>query len=281
MGTRLALTYERRSMSLAGQHHALVEGSAFAATLKQSCEILIHSPHKSSCFRQDFWNGTSVISNLPGDGCLGLDANSVLRFILTFGPDSSCDDTAFQPCSALNSGKTTGQAVDVGRYPGDVYQGSSPWYYPTKLAAAEQSYDALYQWKNQGSLAIHHTDQSSISFWNLSSSAKFGNCVSFSSTYSSIASAIKAYADDFTQLWSNTRPTVLPWQSSAVGHRYRTLSPRSHMVLSFFLTAAARRDGTVSASFGGWAAKPTKSHPSAKAALFLGLTQPRHFRRGD
>lgn len=133
--------------TVAAQHRALVEGSAFAKSLGQSCDICDSQAPQVLCFLQDFWNGTSVISNLASDGRSGLDANSVLSSIQTFDPSSSCDDTTFQPCSAralsnhklyvdsfrsiydVNSGKKSGEAVAVGRYPEDVYQGGNPWYF--------------------------------------------------------------------------------------------------------------------------------------------------------
>lgn len=132
--------------TIAAQHRALVEGSTFAATLGQSCDFCDSQAPQILCFLQEFWNGTSVISNLASNGRSGLDANSVLSSIQTFDPNSSCDDTTFQPCSAralsnhklyvdsfrsiygLNSAKASGQAVAVGRYPEDVYQGGNPWY---------------------------------------------------------------------------------------------------------------------------------------------------------
>jgi glucoamylase len=132
--------------TVAAQHRALVEGSAFAKSLGQSCKICDSQAPQVLCFLQSFWNGTSVISNLASNGRSGLDANSVLSSIQTFDPESPCDDTTFQPCSAralsnhklyvdsfrsiygVNSGKTAGEAVAVGRYPEDVYQGGNPWY---------------------------------------------------------------------------------------------------------------------------------------------------------
>ncbi|KAJ5126576.1 glycosyl hydrolase family 15 [Penicillium atrosanguineum] len=252
--------------TVAAQHRALVEGSAFATTLGQSCDICDSQAPQILCFLQGFWNGTSAISNLPSDNRSGLDANSVLSSIQTFDPNSSCDDTTFQPCSAralsnhklyvdsfraiygVNSGKPTGQAVAVGRYPEDTYQGGNPWYLTT-LAAAEQLYDALYQWKKQGSLAI--TQTSLPFFQDLVPSATLGNYSSSSSTYSSITSAVKTYADGFysiVQQYTPNNGSLAEQFSRDTG----TALSAGDLTWSYaaFLTAAARRSEIVPPSWG-------------------------------
>lgn len=129
----------------AAQHRALVEGSAFAQALGESSDSYDSQAPQVLCFLQDYWNGTSIISNLVDNGRSGLDANSVLSSIQTFDPEATCDDVTFQPCSAralsnhkifvdsfrslynINSGTSAGSAVAVGRYSEDVYQGGNPW----------------------------------------------------------------------------------------------------------------------------------------------------------
>jgi len=133
--------------TVAAQHRALVEGSAFAAALGQSCDGCDSQAPQILCFLQDFWNGTAVISNLAAnDGRSGLDANSLLSSIHTFDPAARCDDTTFQPCSEralsnhklvidsfrslyrVNSGKSAGSAIAIGRYAEDTYEGGNPWW---------------------------------------------------------------------------------------------------------------------------------------------------------
>lgn len=132
--------------TIAAQHRALVEGSAFAKALGETCEGCDSQAPQVLCFLQSFWNGKAVVSNLGSSGRTGLDANSVLASIGNFDPKGTCDDITFQPCSAralsnhklyvdsfrsiydVNSGKKAGSAVAVGRYAEDTYQGGNPWY---------------------------------------------------------------------------------------------------------------------------------------------------------
>lgn len=135
--------------TIAAQHRALVEGSAFAKSLDESCDGCDSQAPQVLCFLQDFWNGASIIANLANDGRSGLDANSLISTIQAFDPEAACDDTTFQPCSeralsnhkivvdsfrsiyTVNSGKSAGSAVAIGRYPEDTYQGGNPWYVGT------------------------------------------------------------------------------------------------------------------------------------------------------
>lgn len=147
-----------------------------------------------------------------GGGRSGKDANTVLASIHTFDPTAGCDDTTFQPCSpralanhkvytdsfrsvySINSGIAQGKAVAVGRYPEDSYYNGNPWFLTT-LAAAEQLYDAIYQWQKVGSITI--TDVSLAFFKDVYSSAAVGTYASSTSTFSSIVSAVKTYADGY------------------------------------------------------------------------------------
>jgi glucoamylase len=131
--------------TIAAQHRALVEGTAFAKSLGEACDGCDSQAPQLLCFLQDFWNGSAVISNLANNGRSGLDVNSILSSIQTFDPSATCDDSTFQPCSArallahkavvdsfrsiykVNSGKEAGSAVAIGRYPEDTYQGGNPW----------------------------------------------------------------------------------------------------------------------------------------------------------
>ncbi|KAJ5232811.1 Glycoside hydrolase family 13 [Penicillium chermesinum] len=272
--------------TIAAQHRALVEGSAFARTLGQSSDSYDSQAPQVLCFLQDFWNGTAVISNLAKNGRSGLDANSLISSIQTFDPKAACDDATFQPCSAralsnhkmvvdsfrsiynINSGKSVGDAVAIGRYAEDTYQGGNPWYLTT-LAAAEQLYDALYQWGQQGSLAI---TQASLPFFQaLDSSAVVGNYSSSSSTYSSLTGAIKTYADGFVSVVQQYTPSngSLPEQFTRDNG---TPTSAGDLTWSYaaFLTAASRRDGSVPASWGASSANevPTQCHGSSATGSY-------------
>jgi glucoamylase len=127
------------------QHKALVEGKSFAIALGKTCTACTVAP-QILCHLQEFWNGTSVISNWPTNGRSGIDINSVITSITTFDPAATCDDLTFQPCSArallnhkilidgfrsiygVNKGRTTGKPAAVGRYTEDIFMGGNPWY---------------------------------------------------------------------------------------------------------------------------------------------------------
>ena len=160
---------------------------------------------------QSYWTGSFVLANFGG-GRSGKDANSILGSIHTFDPSADCNDATFQPCSAralanhkvvtdsfrsiydVNNGISQGQAVAVGRYPEDVYQGGNPWYLCT-MAAAELLYDALYQWERIGSLSI--SDISLDFFRDIYSASAVGEYESSSSVYKDVTAAVRAYADGF------------------------------------------------------------------------------------
>ncbi|KAH8702377.1 putative glycosyl hydrolase, family 15 [Talaromyces proteolyticus] len=252
--------------TIASQHKSLVAGNAFATSLGETCDGCVSQAPQILCFLQDFWNGSSVISNLANNGRSGLDANSILGSIHTFDPDAACDDTTFQPCSSralsnhkavvdsfrsiytINSGLAAGTAAAVGRYPEDSYQGGNPWYLNT-LAAAEQLYDALYQWDNIGSLAI--TSTSLPFFTDLVSTAAVGNYSSSSATYESITSAVKTYADGFVSVVQKYTPSNGSLAEQFSRDDGTPLSARD-LTWSYasFLTAVARRNGTVPESWG-------------------------------
>ncbi|CAL5871099.1 uncharacterized protein PFLUO_LOCUS5345 [Penicillium psychrofluorescens] len=252
--------------TIAVQHRSLVSGSTFAQSLGESCTGCDSQAPQVLCFLQDFWNGSSVISNLANDGRSGLDANSLLGSIHTFDPNAQCDDTTFQPCSSralsnhklvvdsfrsiytINSGKEASEAVAVGRYPEDSYMGGNPWYLNT-MAAAELLYDALYQWNKQGSLSV--TQISLPFFQSLVSSAAAGNYSSSSATYSSLTGAVKTYADGFMSIVEQYTPSNGS-MSEQFSRDDGTPLSASDLTWSYaaFMTAVARRNGTMPGTWG-------------------------------
>lgn len=160
---------------------------------------------------QSYWAGSFILANFGADRS-GKDANTILASVHTFDPSAGCDDVTFQPCSSralanhkavtdsfrsiydVNSGIPQGEALAVGRYQEDVYQGGNPWYLCT-LAAAEQLYDALYQWDRLGSLSI--TETSLPFFKDLYPSAEVGDYESSSAVYKDITTAVRTYADGY------------------------------------------------------------------------------------
>ncbi|KAJ5691682.1 hypothetical protein N7488_012417 [Penicillium malachiteum] len=200
--------------TIAVQHRALVQGSTFAASVGSSCSYCDSQAPQILCYLQSFWTGSYILANFDSSRT-GKDSNTLLGSIHTFDPEAGCDDTTFQPCSpralanhkvvtdsfrsiyTLNSGISSGSAVAVGRYPEDSYYNGNPWYLCT-LAAAEQLYDALYTWNRLGSLEV--TSVSLAFFKAIYSSAATGTYSSSSSTYSSIVSAVKTYADGYMSI---------------------------------------------------------------------------------
>jgi glucoamylase len=189
----------------------VVEGNTLAQQLNSTCLNCVSQAPQILCFLQSYWTGTFILANLQTSRT-GKDTNSLLGIIHTFDPNANCDDSTFQPCSPralanhkavtdsfrsiypINSGIAQGTAVAVGRYAEDIYQGGHPWYICT-LAAAEQLYDALYQWNKIGSITI--TDVSLAFFKDIYPSAATGTYSSFSPVFTDITAAVRNYADGY------------------------------------------------------------------------------------
>ncbi|KAJ5389659.1 Glucoamylase [Penicillium cataractarum] len=253
--------------TLAVQHRALVQGSSLAQKLGKSCPACKSQAPQILCFLQSFWNGKYITANINLDTSRsGIDLNSILGSIHTFDPEAACDDSTFQPCSAralanhkvyvdsfrsiykINAGIREGSAANVGRYPEDVYQGGNPWYLAT-LAAAELLYDALYQWNKIGKLDV--TATSLAFFEDFDASVKKGSYSAHSSTYKTLTSAIRAYADGFLTLVQEYTPSN---GSLAEQYNRNTSVPLSANDLTWsyasFITAVQRRSSIVPASWG-------------------------------
>ncbi|KAG0646292.1 hypothetical protein D0Z07_8248 [Hyphodiscus hymeniophilus] len=272
--------------TLQAQHRALVEGSALAAQLGKSCTYCDSQAPQVLCFLQSFWGSSQgyILANInENNGRTGKDANTLLGSIHNFDPTAGCDVSTFQPCSdralanhkvvtdsfrsiyTINSGIAEGDAVAVGRYPEDSYQGGNPWYLNT-LAAAEQLYDALYTWNKQGSIAVTAT---SLGFFkDFDSSITAGTYASSSSTYSTLYNAVKAYADGYVDIvatYAQSNGSLSEQFSRSNG------APLSAYDLTWsyaaFLTCAARRAGVVPYSWGEPTASSVPAVCSATSAI--------------
>ncbi|KAF8582245.1 carbohydrate-binding module family 20 protein [Ramaria rubella] len=207
------------------QHRALREGSTLATTIGQTGVVSGFNTQAGNllCFLESYWNPSqSYITANTGGGRSGIDANTILASTHTFDPTAGCDATTFQPCSdkalanhksyvdsfrstyAINAGLGEGVAAATGRYKEDSYMGGNPWYLAT-LAASEQLYLSLVTWKAQGSITV--TSLSQPFFSQFSPNIAVGTYASSSSTYTSLISAISAYADGFVAIVEEYTPT--------------------------------------------------------------------------
>ncbi|KAL1997043.1 hypothetical protein VTN49DRAFT_7908 [Thermomyces lanuginosus] len=202
------------------QYRALVQGSALASKLGHTCDNCGSQAPQILCFLQSYWTGSHILAN-TGGGRSGKDVSTILGVIGSFDPNADCDDVTFQPCSAralanhkqvvdsfrsiyaINAGIPSGSAVAVGRYPEDVYQGGHPWYLTT-AAAAEQLYDAIYQWNHVGHIDINAVNLDF--FKSIYPSAAEGTYTSDSSTFQDIISAVRTYADGFLSVIEKYTP---------------------------------------------------------------------------
>lgn len=118
------------------------------------------------------------------------------------------------------------------------------------FAAAEQLYDALYQWNKAGSISI--TSTSLPFFKQLVSSAAVGTYASSSSTYTTLTNAVKTYADGFVALAAQYTPS-----GGQLSEQYdkKTGAQESAVKLTWSfasaVTAFDARANSVPASWGG------------------------------
>ncbi|KAJ7432802.1 glycoside hydrolase family 15 protein [Mycena galericulata] len=249
------------------QHRSLRQGAALATALGQTATTYTTQANNVLCFLQSYWNPTGAhITANTGGGRSGIDANTALASIHTFDPTAGCDANTFQPCSdkalsslkvytdsfrsiyGINSGIASDAAVATGRYPEDVYQGGNPWYLTT-AAVAEQLYDALIAWKAQGSLEV--TETSLAFFQQFSSSVAVGTYASSTSTYTTLTSAVKTFADGFLAIHAEYTPS-----GGGLAEQFdrNTGTPLSAADLTWSYAAAltvfSARAGTVPLSWG-------------------------------
>ncbi|KAI0357455.1 glucoamylase [Trametes cingulata] len=251
------------------QHRALREGATFANRIGQTSVVSGYTTQANNllCFLQSYWNPTGgYITANTGGGRSGKDANTVLTSIHTFDPAAGCDAVTFQPCSdkalsnlkvyvdafrsiySINSGIASNAAVATGRYPEDSYMGGNPWYLTTS-AVAEQLYDALIVWNKLGALNV--TSTSLPFFQQFSSGVTVGTYSSSSSTFNTLTSAIKTFADGFLAVNAKYTPS-----NGGLAEQYSRSngSPISAVDLTWSyaaaLTSFAARSGKTYASWG-------------------------------
>ena len=252
------------------QYRALIEGARFAQSVDETCEGCTSQAPNALCLLQDYWNGTSITSNinLQGDHRRsGLDCDSILTSINMYDPRSGCIDSTFQPCSSralsnhkavvdsfrgslytINSNLRAGKAAAVGRYAEDVYYEGNPWYLCT-LAAAEQLYSAVNQWNATGSIIVDNLNAEFFS--DLGSNTMNGNYTAGSPEFTRLMTAVRAYADGFVAVFQKYTPDngALAEQFS---RRNNTAISARDLTWSYasFLTMEFARNGTLPQSWG-------------------------------
>lgn len=91
-------------------------------------------------------------------------------------------------------GGTEGQCCGGGPLSRGRIHGRNPWYLCT-VAAAEQLYEALFQWERLGSITV---DEISLAFFkDLALDIAAGKFAADSQTYKNLTSAVKVYADGY------------------------------------------------------------------------------------
>ncbi|KAI8583012.1 hypothetical protein K450DRAFT_196587 [Umbelopsis ramanniana AG] len=254
--------------TISASHRALFEGFSFASSLGHGNSSYLTQAKNILCYLQSFWDSDANVINADianGKLLRDLDSGTTVGIIHGFDSEAGCDSTTFQPCSdralahhyalvnsfrnyyPVNNGKSSNEAVALGRYIHDVYYNGNPWYLTT-LAAAEQLYDAIYVWKKQGRLEITTISES---FFNQFGSVSVGTYKSSSSTYKKIVSAVSTYADGFVDMVAKYTPAdgrlheqFSGWNGTSVSAKDLTWSYASLM------TAKAARDGKVPDSWG-------------------------------
>ncbi|KAF8635222.1 hypothetical protein AX17_003997 [Amanita inopinata Kibby_2008] len=267
------------------QHRAMREGASLASAIGQSSTTYTNEAENLLCFLQSYWNNAGHITANTGGGRSGKDANTVLASIHTFDPAAGCDPVTFQPCSdkalanlkvyvdafrsiyPINSGIASNQGVATGRYPEDTYFNGNPWYLTT-LAAAEQLYDALIVWNQQGSITV--TSLSQPFFSTFIPGIATGTYSSGSSTFTTLTSDIKTFADSFVATVAKYTPS-----GGGLSEQYdkSTGAPTSAVDLTWsyasLLTSWQVRNGIKSA---GWGAAglsvPVSCSPAADTIVF-------------
>ena len=225
------------------------------------------------CFKGSHISLTDQDTVNQNNGRTGKDANTILASIHTFDPSLRCDAMTFQPCSHkalanhkqvvdsfrfynINKGIPEGSPIAIGRYSEDVYYEGNAWYLNT-LAAAEQLYDAIHVWKDEGTITV--SPVSLPFFRDLLPTIPPGSYDKESYTYDTLIEAISNYADGFIDVVAKYAASNGSLAEQFDKNDGTPLSARD-LTWSYasFLTATARRAGIMPPS---WADDSTNSVP--------------------
>ncbi|KAI1420706.1 carbohydrate-binding module family 20 protein [Xylaria sp. FL1777] len=247
------------------QFRALVQGDALAKTLGVHCTGCDQAPQVACFLNEAYWNGEYFIANInSNDGRTGKDANTMLGAISVFDRNARCDDASIQPCNSrglssfkafvdafrnstlypINKGIPKTEGIALGRYTEDVYFTGNPWYLIT-AGAAEYLYDAVAQWKVQGSLTI---DKTSLSFFRdiyPAAQVKTYTLKTNIFEFALILKAVTDYAESFVAVVKKYTPA-----DGSLTEQFNKTSPfkptsAEHLTWSYaaFISLAERRAG--------------------------------------
>ncbi|KAI0914778.1 carbohydrate-binding module family 20 protein [Ustulina deusta] len=253
------------------QFRALVEGEALAKTLGVQCTGCDQAPQVACFLNEAYWNGEYFIANInSNDGRTGKDANTVLGAISVFDINARCDDASIQPCNSrglsnfkafvdafrnatlypINKGIPRTEGIALGRYTEDIYFTGNPWYLIT-ASAAEYLYDAVAQWKAQGSLTI---DKTSLAFFQdvyPAAQAKTYTPKGKRSEFPLILKAVTDYSESFVAVIKKYTPA--DGSLAEQFNKTSPFSPTSAADLTWshaaFVSMAERRAGQYSPSW--------------------------------
>ena len=145
--------------------------------------------------------------------------------------------------------------------------------YLATLASAEQLYDALYQWDRQGTLTV--TKSSLPFFRDLVANVTTGVYPTTSPVYKTITRAVRSYADGFISVVQEYTPA-----NGGLSEEYerntgvQKSAPDLTWSYASFLTAIARRNGSVPPSWGSHVALglPKKCGPTTVQGTYATAT---------
>lgn len=279
------------------QYRALVEGSALAQKLNESCENCDSQSPQVLCFLQNsYWNFNHSIANInlaQDNGRGGLDCAAILTANHLFDAEATCDVDGYQPCQGRalanhkavvdsmrgiytintaddSDAKTPGKPVAIGRYAEDVYYDGNPWFLCTS-AAAEQLYKAIYQWSSSGSVVVD--DVSKAFFQDLVHDISAGTWDKSTNQFTQITNAAKIYADGFANIvkkHAGTNGSI----AEQISRENGTMVSASDLTWSYaaFLTMADARAGGKVLDQETWGWDAVKVPDSCKASSATGDT---------
>ncbi|EST04645.1 Glycoside hydrolase family 15 [Kalmanozyma brasiliensis GHG001] len=224
------------------QYRSLIDGAKFAGAMNDPGAASYYNQQAAAILSklQSFWDSSNgFIQAYQGvSGRNGIDCSVMLGALKgwdTTDNAAAVNATVFGVASdkvlathkkyvdsfrslyAINNNAAAPNAVGVGRYPSDVYDGDgtsqgNPWYICT-LAAAEVLNTAVSVANARGSLSV--TSTSLPFFQQFSSSTSTGTYSSSSNQFSTLTSGMKAMANGFVNIVNSHA-----WQNGSLNEEF-------------------------------------------------------------